>query len=293
MMIQYDYEYTNFIFKSLLIINKKLKSRKMLGVVFNRMKKVLSLDREVFAEARDDKNALVSGAVIVIIASIFISIGGLLESFIVPGVRIVNFGSLGFGLLDIIIFPIIMLITWPIIAGYFHIFCKIAGGKVSYTCFLRSMALTYSLGIFAIIPFSGFLIYSIANLLFTYKAIRMTHEFTQSKAIKVFLVSFTGLMLILFGLISTLMNMAPEEEITNFDKIIKEDGKYYVIINGTKRSISDYQFVYAEPDREEIKENETVKFTLLFDSTLNSKEIEFNLLGFRFVDANPKPKDIE
>jgi len=183
----------------------------MMNIVFNRITRVLSLDREVFAEARDDKDALVSGAIIIIIASIFISIGGLLESFLVPGIeeKSISSGSLGFGLLDIVIFPVIALIAWPIISGYLHIFCKLAGGKADYTGFLRAMALPYAPGIFAIIPFLGYLIYSIANLVFTYRAIRVAHEFTQGKAIGVLLISLVGLIIIVFALIAILISMFP------------------------------------------------------------------------------------
>ena len=182
----------------------------MMNIVFNRMKRVLSSDREVFAEARDDKDALVSGAIIIIIASIFISIGGLLESFIVPGIgeESFRFGS-GFGLLDIVIFPIIALIAWPITTGYFHIFCKLAGGKADYTGFLRAMALPYAPGIFAIIPFLGILIYQIASLVFTYRAIRVAHEFTQGKAIGVLLISLVGVIIIVVALIAILIITFP------------------------------------------------------------------------------------
>jgi len=184
----------------------------MMNIVFNRMKRVLSLDREVFAEARDDEDALVSGAIIIIIASICISIGGLLESFLVPGIGEESdsfFGSLGFGLLDIVIFPVLVLISWPIVTGYIHIFCKLAGGKANYTGFLKTMALSYTPGIIAIIPFFGLLIYEIASLVFTYRAIRVAHEFTHYKMIGVFLISFIGLIIIVLALMAILISMFP------------------------------------------------------------------------------------
>ena len=94
----------------------------MMSIVFNRIKRVLSLDREVFAEARDDKDALVSGAVIIIITSMFISIGALLESFLAPGSA--RYG-LGFGLLDVIISPIY---GWPVLMYSKNGQCHIAWG---------------------------------------------------------------------------------------------------------------------------------------------------------------------
>ena len=133
----------------------------------------------------------------------------MLESFLVPGLEEENihFGSLEFGLLDIIIGPIIALIFWPILTGYFHIFCKLAGGKADYTGFLRAMALSYTPGIFGIIPFLGYLICSIAEVAFTYRAIRVAHEFTRGKAIGVVLISFVGLIIIGFGLTAILISM--------------------------------------------------------------------------------------
>ena len=229
----------------------------MLGIVFSRIKRVLSLDREIFAEARDDKNALVSGAVIVIIASIFISIGGLFESFFVPGIeeRSGFFGTQGSGMLDIVILPIIALIMWPIITGYFHIFCKLVGGKATYTGFLRATALTYSPGVLAIIPFTGFLMYSIANLFFIYRAIREAHEFTRGNAIIVFIIAWIVLIFITFGIMITLINVWYEEGMVKLDELIADDdmdyfeiGSMYLFIPTAKKELeADYDLVVLVP----------------------------------------------
>lgn len=175
-----------------------------MNIVYNRLKRVITSDNTVFLEARDAKDGLKHGAIIVLIASICISIGGLLESFLVPGIgeKTNKYGSLGFGLWDIVITPITILIIWPILTGYLHIFCKLAGGKASYIGFLKTMALPIGCGIYAIIPFIGAMIYQFANLLYTFKAIREAHEFSNGKTIGIYIVALVGMVIIGLGVMS-------------------------------------------------------------------------------------------
>jgi hypothetical protein len=133
----------------------------------NRIKRVLMLEKGVFKEIRDDKNAMGQAIATLLLAGI---IGSILNIIL----------SLGLVLIFVLI---ISPIAWVIISGMEYIVAKLLGGKAKFDEHLKITGYSMAPMALGFIPVIGSLIGGIWNLVCTVIGLQEAHEISLPKAV--------------------------------------------------------------------------------------------------------------
>ncbi|MCS4542217.1 MAG: YIP1 family protein [Euryarchaeota archaeon] len=153
--------------------------------LFGRIKRAVMLEQPVYAEIRDDPNALGQSFLVVLLSGICQGIGYFfLLTF--AGAMFGPFGMMGGGLAGAAlatVVPILAIIGWFISSGIVHLFALLLGGKANFTGFLRAMGFAYAPAALGIIPIIGAFIGGIWVFICEVFAVKVVHELTLGRAL--------------------------------------------------------------------------------------------------------------
>ena len=157
---------------------------------FKRIERVLKLDKTVYKEIRDDKDAMTPAIIVLLLAEVIGSIWSILMSF-------------GLGLIAVVIGA---LIGWVIGTGILHIIAKLFGGKSSYTGYLKAMGYAEAPMALGVIPILGSLIGGLWALVCIIYATKEAHELSLGKAIAVVFIPMA--VLVILAIIASMFFMS-------------------------------------------------------------------------------------
>ncbi|MCX6006579.1 MAG: Yip1 family protein, partial [Chloroflexi bacterium] len=158
-----------------------------------RIKRVLKLDKRIFKEIRDDKNAFIPALTVLYVSSLvpmMFSFLYTLDSYFFHYNFFANFGgyfgsvfgfqSMGmlfFGMIVSLVLTVFFLpLGWFIGAGILHLIAKALGGKSSFKGYMYATAYTRVPAVLTFIPFIGGLIGGLWSLACLVVATRETQE---------------------------------------------------------------------------------------------------------------------
>lgn len=167
--------------------------------LWNRIKRVLSLDKSVFLEIREDKEAFIEAFIVVIITSIVFILGAYVME-ISPLSNLQEF-QLTFGLMDILIIPLLYIIQWLVVTMCLHLPALMLGGTSSYTKYLRATGYALLPYVFVIIPLIGLPIGNIWGVTCQILALKSSQELNWPRTILAFIFGgiFIIIIMVLFG----------------------------------------------------------------------------------------------
>ncbi len=139
---------------------------------FKRIERVLKLDKTVYKEIRDDKDALVPALAVLLLSAVIGGLWSILASFGLALVAVVIGTPIG----------------WVIGTGILHIIAKLFGGKSTYTGYLKAMGYAEAPMALGVIPFVGSFIGGIWSLVCVIYATKEAQEISMGKAIAVVLI---------------------------------------------------------------------------------------------------------
>ena len=160
----------------------------MAYIDFKRIERVVKLDKSVFKEIRDDKNALGQALVVLLVAAILGSIWSIISTLGVFLVIIVIAAPIG----------------WVIWTGILHIIAKLFGGKATYTGYLKVMGYAEAPMALGVIPIVGSMVGGLWSLVLAVYATKDAQEISMGKAIAVIMIP-VAIVVILSLLFSMLM----------------------------------------------------------------------------------------
>jgi len=160
----------------------------MAYIDFKRIERVVKLDKTVFKEIRDDKNALGQALVVLLVAAILGSIWSIISTLGVFLVIIVIAAPIG----------------WVIWTGILHIIAKLFGGKATYTGYLKVMGYAEAPMALGVIPIVGSMVGGLWSLVLAVYATKDAQEISMGKAIAVIMIP-VAIVVILSLLFSMLM----------------------------------------------------------------------------------------
>jgi hypothetical protein len=139
---------------------------------FKRIERALKLDKTVYKEIRDDKDAMTPAIVVLLLSAV---IGGIWNIL----------GSLGMALIGIVIgVPL----GWLIGTGILHIIAKLFGGKSTYSGYLKAVAYAEVPMALGVVPVVGNFVGGIWSLVCVIYATKEAQEISMGKAIAVVLI---------------------------------------------------------------------------------------------------------
>ena len=148
---------------------------------YDRIKRALKFDKNVYPEIRDDKNGFKEGLIVLLAAGVIGNIWYIIS-------------SLGVGLIGLLIG---MPLTLLIFGGMIHLFAKLMGGKATYTGFLGALGYAEAPITIGVIPILGPLIGSVWSFGCMVCATQTAHEISFPKAIIAVLLPLIIVMLII------------------------------------------------------------------------------------------------
>ena len=160
----------------------------MAYIDFKRIERVVKLDKTVFKEIRDDKNALGQALVVLLVAAKLGSIWSIISTLGVFLVIIVIAAPIG----------------WVIWTGILHIIAKLFGGKATYTGYLKVMGYAEAPMALGVIPIVGSMVGGLWSLVLAVYATKDAQEISMGKAIAVIMIP-VAIVVILSLLFSMLM----------------------------------------------------------------------------------------
>ncbi len=157
---------------------------------FKRIERALKLDKTIYKEIRDDKDAMTPAIIVLLLAAVI----GNLWSIV---------ASLGLGLIAVVIgVPI----CWVIGTGILHIIAKLFGGKSSYSGYLKAMGYAEAPMALGVIPILGNFIGGLWALVCVICATKESQELSWGKAIAVVFIPIV--ILVIVALIASMYFMS-------------------------------------------------------------------------------------
>jgi hypothetical protein len=151
-----------------------------------RIKRVLRLDRNVYREIRDDPRSMAPALTVMVLSILIGSSRTLIE---------MRQGG--------IITLMSLIILWFVPSSFFYVLAKMAGGKSSYTGYLKATGYAQIPMALNVIPEIGWMIAIICWLIYMTVATREAHEFSKRKAVLVVFIPIAVAILIVLSMDTT------------------------------------------------------------------------------------------